>query len=163
MGTPDLTVERNVALGLVNEPLTGGQRAQRLADYIRLLRLEGFERALPHQLSGGISQRVGIARGLVASPRILMLDEPFGALDAQTRQQMQNELLTIREREKITTVLVTHDVEEPVFLADRVVVMAARPGRIKRIANIQLPRVRDRSSSQFHQLRQQLIAEPGAA
>ena len=145
------------------EPLTERQRAQRVADSIRLVRLDGFARALPHQLSGGMSQRVAIARGLVASPRILMLDEPFGALDAQTRQQMQNELLTLRERERITTLLVTHDVEEAVFLADRVVVMAARPGRVKNIVAIELPRVRDRSSFEFHQLRQQLIAELGAA
>ncbi|MET0533278.1 MAG: ABC transporter ATP-binding protein [Steroidobacter sp.] len=156
---PWLTVERNVALGLVNEPLDESQRAQRVADYIRLVRLEGFEQALPHQLSGGMSQRVAIARGLVASPRILMLDEPFGALDAQTRQQMQAELLAIRERAQITTLLVTHDVEEAVFLADRVVVMAARPGRVKTIAPIELPRVRDRSSFEFHQLRQRLIGQ----
>ncbi|HEY0686106.1 MAG TPA: ABC transporter ATP-binding protein [Steroidobacter sp.] len=160
---PWLTVEHNVALGLVNEALTKDQRAQRVADYIRLVRLEGFQKALPHQLSGGMAQRVAIARGLVASPRILMLDEPFGALDAQTRQQMQNELLTIRERERITTLLVTHDVEEAVFLADRVIVMAARPGRVKNIVSIQLPRVRDRSSFEFHRLRQQLIVELGAA
>jgi len=160
---PWLTVERNVALGLVNEPLTERQRVQRVREYIRLVRLEGFELALPHQLSGGMSQRVAIARGLVASPRILMLDEPFGALDAQTRQQMQNELLGLRERERITTLLVTHDVEEAVFLADRVVVMAARPGRVKSVAAITLPRARDRSSFEFHRLRQQLIAELGAA
>lgn len=160
---PWLSVERNVALGLVNEPLTERRRAQKVADYIRLVKLEGFEQALPHQLSGGMSQRVAIARGLVASPRILMLDEPFGALDAQTRQQMQNELLAIREREQITTLLVTHDVEEAVFLADRVVVMAARPGRVKSIVPIELPRARDRSSFEFHRLRQQLIAELGAS
>lgn len=160
---PWLSVERNVELGLVNEPLSGSQRAQRVTDYIRLVRLEGFEQALPHQLSGGMSQRVAIARGLVGSPRILMLDEPFGALDAQTRQQMQNELLAIREREQITTLLVTHDVEEAVFLADRIVVMASRPGRVKSIATVQLPRMRDRASFEFHRLRQQLIAELGAS
>ena len=156
---PWLTVQRNIALGLVNESLANSDKAQRVADYIRLVRLEGFEQALPHQLSGGMSQRVAIARGLVASPRILMLDEPFGALDAQTRQQMQSELLAIRERERITTILVTHDVEEAVFLADLVVVMAACPGRVKGIVPIRLPRARDRSSFEFHRLRQQLIAE----
>lgn len=158
---PWLDVESNIALGLVNEPLGKQHRARRIAEYIRLVRLEGFEKALPHQLSGGMSQRVAIARGLVASPRILMLDEPFGALDAQTRQQMQNELLAIRDRERITTLLVTHDVEEAVFLADRVIVMAARPGRIERIARIDLPRPRDRASFEFHRLRQELIADLG--
>lgn len=159
---PWLDVERNVALGLVNEPMGKAARFRRIADYIRLVRLEGFEKALPHQLSGGMSQRVAIARGLVSSPRILMLDEPFGALDAQTRQQMQNELLAIRDRQRITTLLVTHDIEEAVFLADRVVVMSPRPGRIKRILPIDLPRPRERASFEFHRLRQELIDDLGA-
>jgi sulfonate transport system ATP-binding protein len=92
-----------------------------------------------------------------------MLDEPFSALDAQTRQQMQNELLAIRERERITMLLVTHDVEEAVFLADRIVVMQPKPGRIRRIVPVELTRPRDRSSFQFHQLRQHLIDELGGA
>jgi len=156
---PWLTVEENVGLGLANEALDAQQRRQRVSEYIRLVRLEGFERALPHQLSGGMAQRVAIARGLVASPRILMLDEPFGALDAQTRHQMQAELLAIRERKQVTTLLVTHDVEEALFLADRVVVMAARPGRIRRVVPITLPRPRDRASFEFHRLRQELIED----
>jgi sulfonate transport system ATP-binding protein len=159
---PWLTVAQNVGLGLASERLTAEERARRVAEYIRLVHLDGFENALPHQLSGGMAQRVAIARGLVASPRILLLDEPFSALDAQTRQQMQNELLAIRERERITMLLVTHDVEEAVFLADHIVVLQPRPGRIRRVVSVNLPRPRDRASFEFHRLRQQLIEELGA-
>ncbi|MDX9666268.1 ABC transporter ATP-binding protein [Pseudomonas sp. P5_152] len=156
---PWLTVEENIGLGLVNEPLSAAQRQRRIADFITLVGLSDFTRAYPHQLSGGMAQRVAIARGLVASPRILLLDEPFGALDALTRQQMQDELLAIRRRARITTVLVTHDVEEAIFLADRVVVMEPRPGRIKQVVNISLPHPRQRSSFDFHQLREELLHE----
>ncbi|UCR87340.1 ABC transporter ATP-binding protein [Pseudomonas chlororaphis] len=156
---PWLTVEENIGLGLVNEALSAAERQTRIADFIELVGLTDFTRAYPHQLSGGMAQRVAIARGLVASPRILLLDEPFGALDALTRQQMQDELLAIRERARITTVLVTHDVEEAIFLADRVVVMEPRPGRIKRVVEIALPHPRQRSSFDFHQLREELLHE----
>ena len=156
---PWLNVEDNIGLGLFNEPLSEAQRKKRIADFIELVGLRDFTHAFPHQLSGGMAQRVAIARGLVASPRILLLDEPFGALDALTRQQMQDELLAIRERAKITTVLVTHDVEEAIFLADRVVVMEPRPGRIKRVVQIALPHPRQRSSFDFHQLREELLHE----
>lgn len=156
---PWLSIEDNIGLGLVNEPLTAAERQQRVAAFIELVGLKDFARAFPHQLSGGMAQRVAIARGLVASPRILLLDEPFGALDALTRQQMQDELLAIRERAKITTVLVTHDVEEAIFLADRVVVLEPRPGRIKQVVNIDLPHPRHRSSFEFHQLREELLHE----
>lgn len=156
---PWLTVERNVGLGLVNETLGKAERAARVAEYIRLVGLAGFERALPHQLSGGMAQRVAIARGLVASPRILMLDEPFGALDALTRQQMQDELLRIRRQRSITTLLVTHDVEEALVLADRVVVMAPRPGTIRSIVDVDLSRPRDRSGPAFHALRRGILAQ----
>ncbi|AIS15658.1 Alkanesulfonates ABC transporter ATP-binding protein [Pseudomonas chlororaphis subsp. aurantiaca] len=156
---PWLTVEENIGLGLVNEALSASERQTRIADFIELVGLTDFTRAYPHQLSGGMAQRVAIARGLVASPRILLLDEPFGALDALTRQQMQDELLAIRERARITTVLVTHDVEEAIFLADRVVVMEPRPGRIKRVVDIALPHPRQRSSFDFHRLREELLHE----
>ncbi|HSC83907.1 MAG TPA: ABC transporter ATP-binding protein, partial [Pseudomonas sp.] len=111
---PWLTVEQNINLGLVNEGLTQAERFRRIEEFIQLVGLDGFQRAYPHQLSGGMAQRVAIARGLVASPRILLLDEPFGALDALTRQQMQDELLAIRKRAGITSLLVTHDVEEAI-------------------------------------------------
>ncbi|WP_262139481.1 ABC transporter ATP-binding protein [Pseudomonas sp. Marseille-Q5117] len=156
---PWLTVADNIGLGLVNEPLSGAQKQQRIKDFIELVGLSDFTQAYPHQLSGGMAQRVAIARGLVASPRILLLDEPFGALDALTRQQMQDELLAIRDRAKITTILVTHDVEEAIFLADRVVVMEPRPGRIKQVVGIALPHPRQRSSYDFHQLREELLHE----
>lgn len=156
---PWLTVEQNIGLGLVNEQLTQAERFRRVSEFIQLVGLQGFERAYSHQLSGGMAQRVAIARGLVASPQILLLDEPFGALDALTRQQMQDELLAIRARAQITTLLVTHDVEEAIFLADRVVVMEPRPGRIKRIVEIDLPHPRQRGSFEFHQLREELLHE----
>jgi len=156
---PWLTVEQNIGLGLVNEHLNQAERFRRVSEFIHLVGLQGFERAYPHQLSGGMAQRVAIARGLVASPQILLLDEPFGALDALTRQHMQDELLAIRRRATITTLLVTHDVEEAIFLADRVVVMEPRPGRIKRVVAIDLPHPRARSSFEFHQLREELLHE----
>lgn len=156
---PWLNVEQNVALGLVNEPLSEAGKASKVADYLALVGLTAFARAYPHQLSGGMAQRVAIARGLVASPRILLLDEPFGALDALTRQQLQEELLRIRQRERITTVLVTHDVEEALFLADRVVVMAPRPGRIKRIVEVPLEHPRERSGYDFLRQREALLHE----
>ena len=156
---PWLSVEQNVALGLVNEPLSETGKASKVADYLQLVGLAAFARAYPHQLSGGMAQRVAIARGLVASPRILLLDEPFGALDALTRQQLQEELLRIRQRERITTVLVTHDVEEALFLADRVVVMAPRPGRIKRIVEVPLEHPRERGGYDFLRQREALLHE----
>ncbi|BBH48602.1 ABC transporter ATP-binding protein [Pseudomonas sp. KU43P] len=156
---PWLNVEQNIALGLVNEPLTQGERARRVHEHVQLVGLTGFESAYPHQLSGGMAQRVAIARGLVASPRILLLDEPFGALDALTRQQLQDELLAIRERAGITILLVTHDAEEATYLADRVVVLQPRPGRIKQLVDIALPHPRNRTGVALHGLREQVLQQ----
>ncbi|MDH1629982.1 ABC transporter ATP-binding protein [Pseudomonas mosselii] len=154
---PWLTVAQNIGLGLVNETLTQGERARRVHEYVQLVGLVGFESAYPHQLSGGMAQRVAIARGLVASPRILLLDEPFGALDALTRQQLQDELLAIRERSGITILLVTHDAEEATYLADRVVVLEPRPGRIKAVVEIDLPHPRQRTGVALHGLREKVL------
>ncbi len=154
---PWLTVEQNIELGLINENITAQLKTERIKNAIELIGLHGFEKAYPHQLSGGMSQRVAIARSLVTQPRIFLLDEPFGALDALTRHQMQNELLRIQSQQKITTIFITHDVEEAVTLADRVVILKPKPGRIEAIIEVNLPRPRNRSSFELHQLKEQVF------
>jgi len=156
---PWLTVEKNIELGLLNTAISREEKRERVARHIALVRLEGFEKALPRQLSGGMAQRVAIARALVNRPRILLLDEPFGALDAITRAHLQEQLLEIWQAERITTVFVTHDVEEAVFLSDRVVVMRPRPGRIRSVVDVPLPRPRDRGSYDFAHLRALVLDE----
>ncbi|KNH05352.1 Alkanesulfonates/Sulfonate ABC transporter, ATP-binding subunit SsuB [Candidatus Burkholderia brachyanthoides] len=141
---PWLTVEQNVAVALRNAPSSRDEKARAVAEHVELVSLRGYEGHYPHQLSGGMTQRVAIVRGLVNRPRLL-LDKPFGALDALTRSRLQHELQRIWEHEKITMVLVTHDVEEAVLLADRVVVMQAQPGWIGEIVEIALPRPRAQS------------------
>lgn len=155
---PWLTVRQNIGLGIINAPHSREEKERLVAELIVLVGLTGFEDALPHQLSGGMSQRVAIARGLVASPRILLLDEPFGALDALTRRQMQDELLAIRARRTVTTLLVTHDVDEAVYLADRVVVLEPTPGRIANIVTTGLPHPRDRGGPEFQARVNALVA-----
>lgn len=131
---PWLTVEKNItAIGLANLNLTPAQRSRRAAEVLSLVGLGEFGRAYPHELSGGMRQRVSIARALATRPRLLLMDEPLAALDAQTRLVMQQELLRIWSETKSTVVYITHDIEEAVTLADRVVVMTARPGRVKLI------------------------------
>jgi sulfonate transport system ATP-binding protein len=156
---PWLDVEQNIAVALKNAPLTHEAKRRAVAEHVALVGLNGYERHRPHQLSGGMAQRVAIARGLVNRPRLLLLDEPFGALDALTRSRLQNELRRIWEHGRITMILVTHDVDEAVFLADRVVVMQARPGRIGRVIDTGLPRPRNRSDSSFVRLRDDILAE----
>ena len=154
---PWLTVEQNVAFGL--NGLENGRRDTIVGEHLELVGLAGFAKALPHQLSGGMAQRVAIARSLVNNPQLLLLDEPFGALDALTRIQMQQEILRIWEVERTTMVLVTHDIDEAIFLGDRVVIMSNRPGTVKKIIPVQLPRPRDRSSYDFVQIRKEIYAE----
>jgi sulfonate transport system ATP-binding protein len=154
---PWLTVTQNIALGLENARTPRGAKRRAVADQIALVGLTGFENAYPHQLSGGMAQRAAIARGLVNRPDVLLLDEPFGALDALTRARLQDELQEIWARQGTTMLLVTHDVEEAVYLGDRVVVMAPRPGRIETLFDVTLPRLRDRSDPAFAQLRVRVL------
>jgi NitT/TauT family transport system ATP-binding protein len=132
---PWKTVRGNVLYGLERQGMPKDEREKRARDYIELVGLHGFEDSYPSQLSGGMKQRTAIARTLAFDPKILLMDEPFGALDAQTRGLMQSELLSIWRRTPKTVIFVTHDVQEAVFLADRVAVMSARPGRIKTIVD----------------------------
>ncbi|MCC8395884.1 ABC transporter ATP-binding protein [Paraburkholderia sp. MMS20-SJTR3] len=156
---PWLTAAQNIEAALRNAPLSLQQKRAAVAQHVALVGLQGFERAYPHELSGGMAQRVAIARGLVNRPRVLLLDEPFGALDALTRARLQTELQRIWEQERITMILVTHDVDEAIQLGDRVVTMAPRPGRIKRITEVGLPRPRERGDPRFVQLREQILAD----
>jgi NitT/TauT family transport system ATP-binding protein len=128
-------VRGNILYGLERQGMPKDEREKRAMDFIDLVGLAGFEDSYPSQLSGGMKQRTAIARTLAFDPKILLMDEPFGALDAQTRGLMQSELLRIWQRTPKTVIFVTHDVQEAVYLADRVAVMSARPGRIKTIVN----------------------------
>lgn len=153
---PWLTVVQNIALGMEHRDLSAERKAQQVDDYLAMMGLSGFGRAFPHQLSGGMAQRVAIARGLAAEPEILLLDEPFGALDALKRQQLQDVLVTIRQQTSLSILLVTHDVEEAIYLADRVVVMSPRPGRIRTTLPVSLPWPRTRTDIALQLQRQQL-------
>jgi ABC-type nitrate/sulfonate/bicarbonate transport system ATPase subunit len=131
---------------LLNTDVPKARRAQIVAEHIALVNLTGFEKAYPHQLSGGMAQRAAIAPALVTEPKLLLLDEPLGALDALTRVHVQNELQRIWMTQRSTMLMVTHDVEEALYLGDRVVVMAPNPGRIRRIVEVDLPHPRDRAA-----------------
>jgi sulfonate transport system ATP-binding protein len=154
---PWLTVAQNVAFGIAELPKA--EREQTVDALIALVGLRGFEQAHPHQLSGGMAQRVALARALAPRPLVLLLDEPFGALDALTRIRMQEELLRVWRTRQTTLVLVTHDVEEAIFLGDRVVVMSERPGRIRRVFDVPLERPRDRTDPEFLSLRRCVLDE----
>ena len=144
---PWMSIEKNVQLGL--KGLSKEEKTKLSDQYLELVKLSEFKKAYPSQLSGGMSQRAAIARSLVSQPEVLLLDEPFGALDALTKIELQEELLKIRERFHNTMLMVTHDIEEAVYLADRIVVMSARPGRIKDVIKVELGTYRDRGGSDF--------------
>lgn len=144
---PWMSIEKNVQLGL--KGLSKEEKIKLSNQYLELVKLSEFKKAYPSQLSGGMSQRAAIARSLVSQPEVLLLDEPFGALDALTKIELQEELLKIRERFHNTMLMVTHDIEEAVYLADRIVVMSARPGRIKDVIKVELGTYRDRGGSDF--------------
>lgn len=151
---PWLTVRQNLAFGYY-EP-DARKREDEIERHIKLVGLEGFENAYPRQLSGGMAQRAAIARALLHHPSALLLDEPFGALDAITRMQMQQEVLRIWKQEGTTMVLVTHDIDEAVYLSDRIIVLDGRPARIKEIVNVDLARPRDRSGYDFTAVRKRV-------
>lgn len=155
---PWLSVEKNIEFGITSD-LSKEEHERLVSNMIALVGLNGFEKALPKQLSGGMQQRVSIARALVNSPDILLLDEPFGALDALTRINMQTEVLKIWEQEKKTMILVTHDIDEAIFLSDRIIVLSSRPGEIKDIISVKMSRPRDRSSSDFIAIRRRIYKE----
>jgi sulfonate transport system ATP-binding protein len=154
---PWLTVAENVAFGL--RDVARDEQRERVDEHLASVGLSGFERAYPHQLSGGMAQRVALARALARRPAVLLLDEPFAALDAFTKVKLQEELGHLRERARPTTLLVTHDIEEAVFLADRIVVLSERPGSIRAELTVDLARPRDRTSSAFAWWRRRVLRE----
>lgn len=154
---PWRTVLGNITFGLIHNGWEKKAAEEKAREYIELVHLQGFEDAYPHTLSGGMKQRVAIARALAYNPEVLLMDEPFGALDAQTRKHMQRELVKILEKEQKTVVFVTHSVIEAVFLADLVIVMTARPGRIKGKVAIDLPRKRSYVEDHYLHYRKEIL------
>ena len=153
---PWLSVRQNVEFGLRMKKVPREERDSIVKRHIELVGLTGFEERLPHQLSGGMRQRVAVARALVISPRVLLMDEPFAALDAQNRTLMQREMLRIWNVERKTVVLVTHSIEEAITLSDRIIVMTKRPGRVKEDIRISIPRPRDEESLDVIALRKRI-------
>lgn len=158
---PWLTVEGNIGFGLSKLPRA--EREARIAHYVQTVRLQGFEKTYPADLSGGMKQRLQVARALAVNPDILYLDEPFGSLDSITRVIMRGELLRIWQTERRTILFVTHDIDEAVQLADRVIVLSSRPARIKEILTIDIPHPRNISSQRYLELRDELLTQIGLA
>lgn len=156
---PWRSVRKNVEFGLEVAGIPKEERRERAEKYIKLAGLEKFIDSRVHELSGGMKQRVGIARALVGHPDVILMDEPFGALDAQTRNIMQVQLLNIIDKTDQTIVFVTHSVDEAVFLSDRIVVLTKRPAKIKEVIEIPWPRPRDRASPEFTALRKRILTE----
>src|SRR5213075_1057153 len=146
----------NIQAGLVARGVLHEKRHE-VDEFMRLVGLETFSNAFPHHLSGGMAQRVALARALINHPKVLLLDEPLGALDAFTRMRMQDEVLRLWQARRTTMLLVTHDINEAIHMRDRIVIMTQRPGRIERIIPVNLSRPRDRSSREFLQLRSEIL------
>ncbi len=154
---PWLTVRRNIESGLVARGVLRAQRHE-VDEMMKLVGLEGFADSYPHQLSGGMAQRASLARALINHPKIFLLDEPLGALDAFTRMRLQDEILRLREARGTTMLLVTHDIDEAIYLSNRILIMSPRPGRIERELVNALPRPRHRTSPEFLQLRTEIMS-----
>jgi len=153
---PWLTVRRNIEAGLVARGVLKQERGQ-VDEFIRLVGLEAFADAFPHHLSGGMAQRVALARAMINHPRVLLLDEPLGALDAFTRMRMQDEVLRLWRAHRTTMLFVTHDIDEAIYMSDRIIIMTPRPGSIEQIIPIQMDRPRDRGSQNFLRLRSEIL------
>jgi ABC-type nitrate/sulfonate/bicarbonate transport system ATPase subunit len=155
---PWLTVRRNIEAGLVARGVLHEKR-QEVDEFMRLVGLESFANAYPHHLSGGMAQRVALARALINHPKVLLLDEPLGALDAFTRMKMQDEVLRLWQARRTTMLLVTHDIDEAIYMSDRIVIMSPRPGRIEQIIPVTLDRPRQRNSPEFLHLRGDILEQ----
>jgi ABC-type nitrate/sulfonate/bicarbonate transport system ATPase subunit len=153
---PWLTIRRNVESGLVARGVLREKRDE-VDEYLRLVGLDAFASAFPHHLSGGMAQRAALARALINHPKILLLDEPLGALDAFTRMKMQDEVLRLWDARGTTMLLVTHDIDEAIYMSDRIVIMTPRPGRIENVLNVDLPRPRERNAPEFLRLRSEIL------
>jgi ABC-type nitrate/sulfonate/bicarbonate transport system ATPase subunit len=153
---PWLTVRRNIQSGLVARNVLHEKRHE-VDEFMRLVGLETFANSYPHHLSGGMAQRVALARALINHPKVLLLDEPLGALDAFTRMRMQDEVLRLWEARGTTMLLVTHDIDEAIYMSDRIVIMTPRPGKIERIIEVNLGRPRQRNSAEFLKLRGDIL------
>lgn len=153
---PWLTVRRNIESGLVARGVLRENRSK-VDEFMRLVGLEAFANSFPHHLSGGMAQRVSLARALINHPRVLLLDEPLGALDAFTRMRMQDEVLRLWRVHGTTMLFVTHDIDEAIYMSDRIVIMTQRPGKIERVIPVDIERPRDRSSEQFLRLRGEIL------
>ncbi|MCR5368680.1 sulfonate transport system ATP-binding protein [Eubacterium ruminantium] len=155
---PWLTVENNIAFGLKARHIYKKDKEE-VQNFVKLVGLEGFEKSYPHQLSGGMQQRASLARALVGHPAVLLLDEPLGALDAFTRMNLQDEILNIWKKNNMTMIMVTHDVDEAIYMSDQVVVMSARPSKVEAIIDIDLPRPRARAQDTFQEYRAKILKE----
>ncbi|MDR0785430.1 MAG: ABC transporter ATP-binding protein [Treponema sp.] len=153
---PWLTVEGNVSVGLKARRVYKENKGK-VQEFIKMMGLSGFERSYPHEISGGMAQRVAIARALINGPKVLLLDEPLGALDAFKRIELQNLITTIWKKTGATFILVTHDVDEAIFLSGRVVIMSARPGKITDIFSVNIPGKRDRNGDDFIAMRKRIL------